>query len=292
MYRKLTLLLIVALTLAACGANINISLFTAEEAVSQTFTADKPHVVVQTFNGSIDVITGSDNTVKIDVTKRGGGNSQDAAQADLKNVEVTMTQDGGTIRVTAQRTDRRIDIGNSGAAAKLRIPNGSTLELRSSNGNITSSGPVADVTAETSNGWIDVKSALGQLDLQTSNGNVTVNGGSGRLRLETSNGGIDATADNVVIEGRTSNGSIHFTGSLAAGSSELRTSNAGIVATLPANASFSLDAETSNSKITSDFAVTTTGASDTLLRGTVGSSPEASLTLNTSNGSIDLNKSR
>jgi DUF4097 and DUF4098 domain-containing protein YvlB len=287
-----TLTLIALLILTACGASININLFTADEVVSQTFTADQPHLVVEMFNGGIDVITGSDNAIKVDVTKRGGGNSQDEAQADLKNVEVTMTQDGGVIRIVARRIGSRIDIGNSGASAKLRVPNGATLEMRSSNGNIVSSGPVGDVTAETSNGWIDIKSSAGRLDLQTSNGNITANGGRGQVNVETSNGGIDLTADNVVVDARTSNGSIRFTGSLASGRSQLRTSNSSIIATLPASASFSIDAETSNSKITSDFAATTTEASDTALRGTVGSSPETSLVLSTSNGSIDLRKAR
>ncbi len=291
MSRKLAFFIVfmaAALVLTACGANININLFTADEVVSQSFTADQPHLVVEMFNGGIDVITGSDNTIKVDVTKRGGGNSQDEAQADLKNVEVTMTQDGGVIHIVARRIGSRVDIGNSGASAKLRVPNGAVLELHTSNGNVVSSGPVGDLTAETSNGWIDVKSSAGQLNLQTSNGNITTNGGRGQLSIETSNGGIDVTADNVVVDARTSNGSIRYTGLPASGRSQFRTSNAGIVVTLPPSASFSVDAETSNSKITSDFAITTSEHSDTILRGTVGSSSETSLALSTSNGSIDL----
>src|SRR5512143_4260080 len=116
MFRKmtyLTSLLIVVLLLSACGANIRINPFTAEETVSQSYTPGAtPRLVVEMFNGSVDVVTGSDNTVKIDVKKRGGGISQAAAQDDLKNVEVTFTQDGDTIRVTAKRTDHPVDIGN------------------------------------------------------------------------------------------------------------------------------------------------------------------------------------
>src|SRR5512135_891066 len=192
MFRKIlsfTSLMIVVLILSACGANISINPFTAEETVTQSFTPGAPpHLVVEMFNGAVDVVTGSDNTVKIDVVKRGGGSSQAAAQDDLKNVEVTMTQDGDTIRVVAKRTDQRIDIGNSGASAKLRVPNGATLDLRSSNGSITASGPVSDVKAATSNGPIVVRGPLGQLDLSTSNGAITIDGGSGSINVETSNG--------------------------------------------------------------------------------------------------------
>ncbi len=296
MFRKLTLfasLTIAVLMLSACGANIIINPFTAEETVTQSFTPSAtPHLVVEMFNGSVDVVTGSDNTVKIDVIKRGGGVSQQAAQDDLKNVEVTMTQDGDTIRVVARRTDQRIDIGNSGASAKLRVPNSAILDLRSSNGAITTSGPVGDVKAETSNGSIDVRGPLGQLDLNTSNGPITINGGSGLVNVETSNGPIGITADNVVVVGRTSNGPIRFTGTLAQGRSEMSTSNGNVVVTLPATAQFVVDADTSNAKISSDFAVTAQDFSDNRLRGTVGNDPGVTLRLQTSNGPIEIRQSR
>ena len=194
MFRKsalLTLVLATALLPSACGANISLNLFTADEVVSQTFTTSAaPHIVVETFNGGIDVITGTDNTVRADVTKRGGGNSQDEAQQDLKNVAVTMTQDGDTIHITAQRTDHRVDIGNSGASASLKVPNGATLDLRTSNGGITSAGPVGDVTADTSNGKIDIRGSAGSLDLSTSNGGITVNGGGRRAYGAGGHGGM------------------------------------------------------------------------------------------------------
>jgi hypothetical protein len=295
MFRKtlsLVALFITALLLSACGANISLNPFTAEETVTQSFTATQPRLVVEMFNGSVEVITGSDNTVKVDVIKRGGGMSQQDAKDDLKNVAVTMTQDGDTIRVVAKRTDRRVDLGNSGASAKLRVPEGSILDLRSSNGSITTAGAVGDVKAKTSNGPIDVRGPRGQLDLVTSNGPVTINGGSGLINAETSNGSIDLTAENASVTARTSNGPIHFSGSLAQGRSQLKTSNGGIVVTLPANAQFALAAETSNGKITSDFSVSGGIRSDTQLRGTVGSDPGTTLELQTSNGGIDLRQSR
>ncbi len=295
MFRKLLFsigLLAGIMLLSACDANISLNPFTAEETVTKSFApAGTPRLVVEMFNGSVDVTTGSDSTVKVDVVKRGGGTSQQAAEDDLKNVEVTLTQDGDTIRVVAKRLDQRVDIGNSGASAKLRVPEGTILDLRSSNGAIKTSGPVADVKAQTSNAPIDVRGPLGQLDLNTSNGPITVNGGSGAIVVETSNGPIEITADNVVVDGRTSNGSVRFSGSLAQGRSEMRTSNGNIVVTLPAAAQFAVDAETSNAKISSDFAVTTQDASDNRLRGTVGSDPGTTLELQTSNGPIEIRQS-
>ncbi len=298
MFRKITLLRLTVLTiavlmLAACGANISLNPFTAEETVTQSFTPGAaPRLVVEMFNGSVDVVTGSDNTVKVDVIKRGGGMSQQAAKDDLKNVEVTLTQDGDTIRVVARRTDQAVNIGNTGASAKLRVPAGAILDLRSSNGPITTSGPVSDVKAQTSNGPIAARGALGQIDLQTSNGPITVDGGSGTIDVETSNGPIDVTAEDAVVVGRTSNGPFRFSGSLAPGRSEMRTSNGSLVVTLPAGAQFVVNADTSNSKISSDFAVTAQDFSDDRLSGTVGNDPGTTLELHTSNGPIEIRQGR
>jgi hypothetical protein len=296
MFRKmmfLTLFTIVVLALSACGASFNLNPFTADATVTQSFTAGAPpRVVVEMFNGSIDVVTDSDNTVKVDVVKRGGGFSQQDAADDLKNVAVTMTQDGDTIHVVAERADQRIDIGNSGASARLRVPEGAILDLHTSNGLITSSGPVGDVKARTSNGPIEVRGARGPLDLVTSNGPVTIDDGSGSIAAETSNGRIDVTADSATLNARTSNGSVHFSGSLAQGRSQLNTSNGRIMVTLPASAQFAVDADTSNAKISGDFAVTAQDFSDDHLRGTVGSDPGTTLELHTSNGPIEIRQSR
>jgi DUF4097 and DUF4098 domain-containing protein YvlB len=299
MNRKLisvVLLLVVVLMLAACGPtggmSVAVNRATAEEVVSGSFTAEKPTIIVETFNGNIDVTVSAGTTVKVDVTKRGSGDTQDEAKADLKNIQVTMNQDGSTVRVTAQRTDKRADTGNSGATAKLTVPAGSILQLRTSNGKIASSGEAAAVTAESSNGAIDVRGVAGPLDLKTSNGSITVNGGSDTLLLDTSNGAIDVTTSKEAqITATSSNGAIKFTGPLAAaGKNMLRTDNAVIVVTLPADSSLTLDAATSNGKITSAFAVKGDNPRDTELKGTVGGSPQTSLKLQTSNGNIEIRK--
>ncbi len=288
----------VSLGLAACsssGAGSPASARpTAEEVVSGSFNADKPTIILQTFNGTVDVSVGSGTAVKIDVTKRGSGDTADAAQADLKNIQVTMNQDAGTVHVTAQRTDKRTDAGNSGASAKLTVPAGSILQISTSNGAVTTSGQVSAVTVQTSNGVINISGATGALDLKTSNGDIVVNGGSGTFALETSNGSIDATTTlDVQVTATSSNGSLRFNGPLAAKSkSVLRNANGVIAVTLPAAASFTLDAATTNGKITSDFAVKSDNPTDTALKGTVGSDSQTSLKLQTSNANIEVHKGR
>jgi DUF4097 and DUF4098 domain-containing protein YvlB len=294
---SVVLLFVVASLLAACGSTTsgavpNASRPTASEVVSGSFNAEKPTIIVETFNGDVDVTVGSGTTVKVDVTKRGSGDTAEAAKADLKNIQVTMNQTGSTVHVTAQRSDKRTDVGNSGAAAKLTVPAGSILQINTSNGKVSSSGEVDAATVQDSNGVIDVRGATGVLDLKTSNGNITINGGSETIDLETSNGAIEVTTTKEVqITAASSNGSLRFSGPLAAKSKNvLRTDNGAIVVTLPAASSFTVDAATNNGKITSDFAVKGDNPSDTALKGTVGGDPQPSLKLQTSNANIEIHK--
>jgi DUF4097 and DUF4098 domain-containing protein YvlB len=231
--------------------------------------------MVEMFNGSIEIVTAAGNTVEASVTKRGAGNSQAAAQDDLKNIEVSMTEESGIVRIIARRINQTMNTGNSGASASLKAPAGTILELHSSNGNITVNGPTGEVTAN------------------TSNGRIAIGGGTGQLRLDTSNGNIEVVADNAVVNARTSNGQITFKGTFAQGDQSFRTSNGRITLTLPSNASFKFDAATSNGKVTSDFPVNrTSGSSEKELSGTVGPNPVTSIDLHTSNGSIEIQQSR
>ena len=225
-------LVLLAMASLGCGTVINIGRFTAEQVVSRSFEVSAtPRVVVETFNGSIEITTGTGNTVKADVTKRGAGSTQSAAQDDLKSIEVVMTQDGNTVRILARRTDQKFNTGNSGAPAVVQVPAGAILELSTSNGHLGVTGLTGNVTARTSNGRIDVE------------------GSQGRLKLDTSNGNIEVKSNSAVLTAQTSNGQIIFTGTLAQGDHSFRSSNGRITLTLPPSASFRVTADTSNSNI-------------------------------------------
>jgi len=263
-------LLIAALALAGCvGGNI-----TAEETVTQSFqTGAAPRIVVETFNGEIEVSAGSSGAVEVVAVKRGAGFSRAEAEDDLQNVEVSMTQSGDTIRIVARRTDGAFAIGNSGASIRLSVPASASLELTSSNGGLTSSSVSGDVRMDTSNGRIEVRD------------------GAGRIDVETSNGAIDIEAAGAVVDAGTSNGRITFSGSLAEGSQTFRTSNGAIEITLPADARFRIDASTSNGRVSSDFAVAGE-ADDESLHGVVGENPAVSINASSSNGNIRIQKGR
>jgi RNA polymerase sigma factor (sigma-70 family) len=261
-----------------------------EEVVTKSFTFKKaPRFVVETFNGPIEVATGTEGTANAKVTKRVQAASEEAAKEDLKNVVVQMTQERDTIRITAKTEGLNV-MTNRGAAVELQVPAGAPLELHSSNGRVTVSGPSGDVTATSSNGRIEVKGGKGKLHLKTSNGRVTVDGGTGPLDLNTTNGRIEIKATKAAVKAHTTNGAIHFSGTLSEGDHTFNTSNGSVTVTLPADARFRFDAQTSNGKVTSQFSLKDGDSKKkkTHLSGTVGDNPTTTLKLHTSNGNIEV----
>jgi DUF4097 and DUF4098 domain-containing protein YvlB len=178
-----------------------------------------------------------------------------------------------------------------GADVQLEVPPGTVLDLHTSNGKIAAIGDVGNVNASSSNGKIDVEGSKGKLKLHSTNGAITVVGGAGKIDVETSNGAIDVKAARALVDARTSNGSIHFEGNLAEGDNTFRSSNGKITLLLPSDASFRLEADTSNGKIRSDFLPgTSKGKEGQHLSGAVGDHPDASITAKTSNSSIEIRK--
>jgi DUF4097 and DUF4098 domain-containing protein YvlB len=264
----IVLLVVAALALAGCDNR-----FTADETFSQTLdTPASPRIVVETFNGNVSVTAGAGGKLEANVIKHGSGDSQAAAEADLKNIDVMMKTEGDTIRIVARRTDSR-PANNSGVSFVLTAPASAALDLRTSNGNVMATGMTGDVTATSSNGRVQVDGGQGRIDLSTSNGEIE----------------IDATAARVTA--RTSNGAIRFSGSLADGNHTFDTSNGSITLKLPSDARFRVSASTRNGDVTSDFAVTTSGSlRKGALDGTLGENPAVSLQLGSSNGNIDIRK--
>jgi DUF4097 and DUF4098 domain-containing protein YvlB len=106
----------------------------------------------------------------------------------LKKLDLKMEQDGDTIRIVAKTPPGERYVGE--APAKLKVPAGANLELRTS---------FNDVSVTGVNGAIDAKS---------SNGGLAIREGSGDLKLNTSFGKIDVEAPAAGVQATTSNGDI------------------------------------------------------------------------------------
>jgi RNA polymerase sigma factor (sigma-70 family) len=261
----------------------------AEEVVTKSFkTRGAVRLVVETFNGPVNVKTGDRGVANARVTKIASGSDEQAAKDALKNVEVTMTQEGDTVRITARPVETN-PRGERGAAVEVQMPPGATLELHTKNGSITVAGATADVTADTYNGNVQVQGGKGKLHLTTKNGNIRAEGGAGRVEARTGNGRITLQPTAAVVAAHTGNGSIHFTGKLAKGDHSFESGNGSVVLTLPRDAQFRVEAGTGLGKVSSGFAVDgTEGKRRNSLRGTVGDNPTATIKVRTGIGNVEI----
>jgi DUF4097 and DUF4098 domain-containing protein YvlB len=281
--------LIICSALSGCG--FQVAAVTAEEEIAKTFPVTATtQLVVETFNGSIDVTTHPKDQVDARVIKQAGGTTQEEAEANLQKIDVAIAQEGNAVRITARMIGKQ-SMSNSGARVEVQVPAGSVLDLRTTNGKVEAIGPLGEISAHSTNGAIEAKGGRGTMHLTTTNGPIRVDGGTGRLGLETTNGAMQIRSDKAVVDAATSNGAIHFTGKLIEGNYSFRTSNGAIDLTLPDDARFVFDAETSNGHVQSDFGMSRKEAgSKNHLRGAVGAEPATDVKLRTSNGSIRIHQ--
>jgi DUF4097 and DUF4098 domain-containing protein YvlB len=302
--------LMIGLTGFGCAANR----YSAEDSVSRTFsTKTTPRIIVDTFAGTINVVVEGNGPVKAKVTKHAGGASQEAADEDLRNVEVSRSETDEVLRMAARAADLSA-FSNRSADVELRVPEGSVLELHTSNGRIDATGKSGNILARSSNGKIAITGCGGKLDVETSNGDISLEKGADRVDAKTSNGNIAIKAVRGLVHGETSNGSIDFYGELTPGKHSFQTSNGKISLSLPASSSFRVDADTSMGEVTSEFetridekseskkddkkaAKKTTRkpkvpGKDKQLHGTVGDNPDVSIKIHTSMGSIRILKEK
>lgn len=267
-------LLLAALSLGLTGCSMNLA--THEELVEKTFAAKpKPTVIVETFNGAIDVKVDGQALLLAKVRKRGSGATEDAAKADCANIEVTFEEEAGnTFRITAKRIGNSSWSGNSGAAVEILVPENAALELKTANGAVNANGAFRSLTTKSSNGAISAKGGSGIIDVQTSNGSVEVEA---------------TTAD--LLKMQSSNGRLRFVGSLGEGEHSMKTSNGSVNVQLPSETSFRLDASTSNGRVGCEFDLRKKEKErKSQLIGTVGTKPLATLTIKTSNGTVEIEK--
>jgi DUF4097 and DUF4098 domain-containing protein YvlB len=261
---------------------------------------------VESFNGSIEILGWEKDSVQVTGTKSA------SREELLKQIQIEAKTGDNAVSIRAVRPRERH--GNMGAKFVIRVPHQVVLDrIISSNGAIRVEDIKGNAHLETSNGGIRLRQFEGRLDARTSNGAIEADSIDGGAVVHTSNGGIRLDRVAGSVEASTSNGGVHvrmakpspndrLTFESSNGSVEVElasidnneirasTSNAAITLRMPAAIKARLRASTSNSSITSDFDVSTHGTiTKNRLEGEInGGGPL--LDLNTSNGSIKLQK--
>ena len=268
-----------ALVLSGCsGSGTPVSgsaggLNEAKDSQSFSVTGDVT-VTISSYSGDIQVKAGSSDKVQVDVVRHGGGTTDAEAKADLGNIQTSLNQTVGNVKLMA--THKGAVPTGSTASFVVTMPSGSILVALVDNGSMTIDGITASVTAT------------------GSNGNVTVtNAGKGGINAKTVNGNVTLSGSNVsVLKASTQNGDASFSGSLTQSNNanRLDVGNGDARLTVPGDAQFGLDALTANGTLTSDF--TFQGdTSPAAIKGTLGASPTFNVTVRVKNGSIAVKKS-
>lgn len=257
-------LVIVLLAVFVCGgafflaSSLGYNFGSTSNTTQHFAVGPNPTIVLTNDIGSIHVRAGnSSRDVTIQATKhsRWGGNTSDV------NVTYAQNTTGNTVSVNVERPGNVASFGSSSVDFDLTVPGTAALQLK------------------TSTGSIDVTGVSGQLVLTSNTGSVQASGGtfSGNCQL------------------LTNTGSVTFTGSLSQTGNYLFQTNTGSVdVTIPGTSVFHVDASTDTGTINTDFPGVAvehhqfTGAD---AHSDVGGAPQATITLRTNTGSINLHQS-
>ena len=218
-------------------------------------------IEIKGVNGSIQATGSSGDQVEVVATRRG-------RRSDPESVQIKTFEHEGGVTICALYPSTDADrpneclAGHKGRMSSknndvnvefvVKVPAGVRLAARTVNGAVDASGLSADADAETVNGSVKVQT-------------------SGVARAQTVNGSVQASM-----------GRADWSSDL-----EIKTVNGSIRVTLPATASTTVDAETVNGSIVSDFSVSDGTVTRRRMRGTIGGGGRA-LSLETVNGSIHI----
>lgn len=268
------------LALAAC----RLDAASAEGTISTTITEARS-LVLTNENGSVEIVkdaavTGVQVTAKI----RCVAESREVAEARVKVTNILVERgSGGRTGLTVVFPSRapgavRVQMGgvgsDDGASLVVRAASLDGIEVKTSNGSITSGAFTGPARFATSNGSIQVDGHDGSVELDTSNGSITALNVGTPLIADTSNGRVEVSlAPN------------------ATGNVKIDTSNGRVELQLPAAWQGTVDAGTSNGSIETNVM---SGTSSRVEIGhgkatiAVGDGTRAKATIDTSNARVTI----
>jgi hypothetical protein len=283
-------LLLVLSSLAACAADGPFTVTASDtQELEAAVGATAPDLVIrgEMFNGPIEVRAGDVGRVAATVETTGVGGSKAEAEADRAKIQVTLDANSdGSVLLRAVYQPNPGSPNNRAASAVVEVPPDAALDLRTSNGTVTTSGISGPIDVRTSNGAANLAGPESGANVRTTNGAVEIDG-TGLLDIQTTNGSVSIRGTDATLGVRTSNGDVSFDGTLSDSPQRVATTNNPITIRLPATAGFTIDARTTNAEVVLDgFTLKTTApATEVAKQGIVGVGGPW-LVLRTSNASI------
>ena len=301
--------------------------------IRRTFSVQPGGILVMDVQpGSIEVRTGAEPQIVVEVFRKVERASESRAEDILRQHEVSFDQQGNNLTVRARVKDDGFKIWQRyglNVRYVVSVPAEFNVDLRTSGGGIrvddlrgevrarTSGGGLnfgrieGPIIANTSGGGINVAGCKGKVDLKTSGGGIDIGSGSGEMSAETSGGGIkiENFVGNVFL--RTGGGEIRadrVEGAIDASTSggpvfaalrgqptkdcRLHSSGGGITVELDETASLNIDAEASGGSVASELPITVIGEIRKDALRGTLNGGGQALVLQASGGSIHLRKIR
>ena len=241
-----------ALFATACEVNLHTEGLSTRE--TKTFkVSGQPDVVLDTFDGAIEVHSWDRNEVEVEIEKRA------IDQGLLDQITVSSEQEGNRVvlRVKGPAATERhgITIGVSiSPTAKLRVtvPRATNLQAKSGDGSIRAEQVDGTLVLTTADGSVTASHLSGDLQVRTGDGAIRVDRVTGRLDLETNDGSINVEATPSTLHAKTGDGSIRMRIDLdttMTGDWDITTGDGSVSLTLPASFNAEIDAETSDGSV-------------------------------------------
>ena len=240
---------------AACEVNLNTEGLSARE--TKTFkVTGLPDVVLDTFDGAIELHSWDRPEVEVEVEKRA------MEQALLDEIKIETGQQGNriTVKVTGPRRSefRGITVGmHISPTARLRVavPRNSNVQALSHDGSIRAEAIDGKLVLTTDDGSVTGTRLGGEIQIRSGDGSIRLDHVTGKLDLETTDGSIGLEASPSVLRARTGDGTIRAqidSDTVMADNWDLTTSDGSVLLTLPGQFNAEIDAETNDGSVRSD----------------------------------------
>jgi len=248
---KVLSLVAAAAVLAGCEVNLNTEGLSAREVKSFKITG-QPEVVLDTFDGAIELHSWDRNEIEVEVEKRA------MEQSLLDEIKIDAQQQGDKIivKVTGPRNERHgVTIGvNISPTARLRVavPRSANITATSGDGSIRAEAIEGKIVLRTSDGSVTGTRLGGDIQIRSGDGSIRIDNTTGRLDLETDDGSVGVEAKPSVLRLKTGDGSVRVTlepDTVMTDNWDITTSDGNVTVTLPGLFSAELDAETSDGSV-------------------------------------------
>lgn len=210
------------------------------------------------------------------------------------DVQVTASQTDGGLQLEVKKlSSRKFWQVSNAIAIELTVPRGASLDIHTDHGNITTRGVEGSLTSDTGDGNIEAVGGKGNVRLRTRDGNINASEVDGSISADTGDGNINLEGRFDAMDVRTGDGNLGvtaFAGSSLSSEWKLRTGDGNIALRMQDSLGADLDASTGDGRISLDFPVTTSGATDSKsVRGSMNGGGKQ-LWIHTGDGNINIER--